>query len=172
MTHDHPSMIQKKVCMLGAFAVGKTSLVSRFVKSIFSEKYHTTVGVKIDKKLVDVSGQNVNLILWDLHGEDEFQKVRTSYLRGSSGYILVADGTRRVTLDTVLSLHQRARDTIGQVPFLLILNKSDLKAEWEIDPSATDGLKDQGWMIIEASAKENDGVEEAFLQLAEMMTEV
>ena len=78
-------MIQKKVCLIGSFATGKTSLVSRFVKSIFSEKYLTTVGVKVDKKDIDLGGQLARLILWDLHGEDELQALRTSDLRGSSG---------------------------------------------------------------------------------------
>jgi small GTP-binding protein len=87
-------MMQKKICMLGAFAVGKTSLVARFVESIFSDRYHTTVGVKIEKKTLQVSGQQWNLIVWDLAGEDEFMQIRMSYLRGSSGYLLVADGTR------------------------------------------------------------------------------
>ena len=63
-------MIQKKVCMLGGFAVGKTSLVSRFVSSIFSEKYLTTVGVKIDKKTVAADGKEVSLVLWDINGQD------------------------------------------------------------------------------------------------------
>jgi GTPase SAR1 family protein len=59
-------MIQKKICMLGAFAVGKTSLVARYVKSIYSDKYQTTVGVKIEKKTLQVDGQEWNLIVWDL----------------------------------------------------------------------------------------------------------
>jgi small GTP-binding protein len=101
-------MIQKKVCMIGSFAVGKTSLVARFVKSIFSEKYLTTVGAKIDKKMVRLGNQELTLILWDLHGDDEFQKVRTSYLQGSASYLLVADGTRRVTLDKALRLQKEA----------------------------------------------------------------
>ena len=73
-------MIQKKMCMVGAFATGKTSLVARFVKSIYSDIYQTTVGVKIDKKSLNVGEQELNLILWDLHGEDEFQRVQTSYM--------------------------------------------------------------------------------------------
>ena len=91
-------MLQKKICMLGSFAVGKTSLVRRYVESIYSDVYHTTVGVKIDKKTVQVGEQEVGLVLWDLYGEDEFQKMRWSYVRGASGYLLVADGTRRATL--------------------------------------------------------------------------
>lgn len=76
---------QKKICLVGAFATGKTSLVSRFVKSIYSDIYHSTVGVKIDKKVVKLKQQEVSLILWDIHGEDEFQRVQMSYLRGASG---------------------------------------------------------------------------------------
>ena len=61
--------------MTGAYAAGKTSLIRRFVKGIFSEKYLTTVGVKIDKKRLRVDGRDLSVILWDLHGEDEFQEL-------------------------------------------------------------------------------------------------
>ncbi|HET7777303.1 MAG TPA: EutP/PduV family microcompartment system protein, partial [Rudaea sp.] len=64
-------MLQKKICLLGAFGVGKTSLTQRFVSSIFSDKYLTTVGVKIDKKAVDVGATPVSLVIWDIAGEDE-----------------------------------------------------------------------------------------------------
>jgi len=92
-------MIQKKVCMIGTSGVGKTSLVVKFVHSIFSEKYLTTVGVKIDKKTVAVDGNEIMLMIWDLAGDDDYQRLQTSYLRGTSGYLLVADGTRLITLD-------------------------------------------------------------------------
>lgn len=162
-------MIQKKICMLGAFAVGKTSLVSRFVYSIFSDKYHTTLGVKISKKRVRVGGRDVNLMLWDLAGEDEFQELRTSYLRGTSGYLLVADGTREATLDTALRLQQKAAATVGDVPFIVVLNKADLAEEWAIDDAAVDGLIGRGWTVIRSSAKSGQGVEETFTALAERM---
>ena len=106
-------MIQKKVCMLGGFAVGKTSLVARFVTSIFSDKYLTTVGVKIEKKSVQVSNQQLDLVLWDIYGDDEFQRVRMSYLRGASGYLLVVDPTRKATLETAIALQDSAEKTIG-----------------------------------------------------------
>ena len=94
-------MIQKKICMLGSFAVGKTSLVSQFVSSIFSDKYLSTVGVKIDKK-TDHGRRPARstLMLWDIYGEDGFQTVQKSYLRGASGYLLVVDGTRFDTFAT------------------------------------------------------------------------
>jgi small GTP-binding protein len=165
-------MIQKKVCMLGAFATGKTSLVSRFVHSIFSEKYLTTVGVKIDRKPMELGDRKLLLIVWDLHGEDEFQKVRMSYLRGSSGYILVADGTRQATLDKACLLQQEAEQALGHVPFVLALNKSDLVEEWEVSPEAVQALTRQGWQVIQTSAKTDMGVHTAFQTLAEKMMEV
>jgi hypothetical protein len=164
-------MIQKKICMLGAFAVGKTSLVARFVKSIFSEKYHTTVGVKIDKKQIKVGEQDVTLMLWDLAGEDEFQKVQMSYLRGSSGYILVVDGTRRATLDRAFILQKSAEETTGKAPFVIVLNKSDLVDEWELDEKTIAEMSEKGWSVIKGSAKTGLGVEEAFLTLSAKMLE-
>ncbi len=164
-------MIQKKVCMVGAFATGKTSLVARFVSSIYSEAYQTTVGVKIDKKSINLADREVNLLLWDVQGEDDFQKLRLSYLRGLSGYLLVVDGTRNATLEKAFALQQIIEETVGKLPFILILNKSDLLDEWEIDATATDELSKKGWIVIQGSAKTGLGVEEAFLTLAKKMVE-
>ena len=164
-------MIQKKICLVGAFATGKTSLVSRFVKSIYSDIYHSTVGVKIDKKVVKLKQQEVSLILWDIHGEDEFQRVQMSYLRGASGYLLVVDGTRRYTLDKAFSLQDRVENSIGQVPFILLLNKLDLTDDWEIDDATLDSILQKKWVVIKSSAKTGLGVEEAFQKLAEKIVE-
>lgn len=159
-------MIQKKICMLGGFGVGKTSLVSRFVHSIFSDKYLTTVGVKIEKKSVKLPDQDVDLIVWDLHGEDEFQKLHMSYLRGSSGYLLVVDATRRATLDMALMLHAKAQWAVGQVPVMLAINKVDLESTWELDQTAMDQLK---CPVVKTSAKTGNQVDETFTALARAM---
>ncbi len=164
-------MLQKKICMVGAFATGKTSLVARFVFSIFSENYQTTVGVKIDKKTVNIQDRELNFILWDLYGEDEFQKVRLSYLRGSSGYLLVVDATRHNTLEKAFNLQTRVEETIGRVPFILVLNKSDLADEWEIDAAEIDAVIQRGWTVIKTSAKTGLGVEEVFQTLANNIME-
>ena len=162
-------MIQKKICMLGAFAVGKTSLVSRFVRSVFSEKYLTTLGVKIDKKMVRVDDKEVMLMLWDLAGEDEFNHVRTSYLKGASGYLLVVDGTRPDTLKTALDLNEMIEATIGQTPFVTLCNKVDLVDKWRISEERLAELKSRGWLCLETSAKTGQGVENAFHLLAEII---
>ncbi len=159
-------MIQKKVCMVGAFATGKTSLVARFVKGIYSDKYQTTIGVKIDKKLIEAQGQTVKMMLWDIHGEDEFQNVRMSYLRGSAAYLLVVDGTRRASLETALNLKARVAASIGDIPFILVINKYDLASEWEIAEADMAALEESGIELIKTSAKTDLAVEDCFLRLA------
>lgn len=162
-------MIQKKICMLGAFAVGKTSLVAQYVHSVFSEKYLTTIGVKIDRKELKVGDDEISLMLWDIHGEDEFQKVRASYLRGTAGYLLVVDPTRPETLETAAKLQDLASSAVGDCPFLVLLNKSDIESDWKIDPARLEELEQQGWLLRKTSAKLDENVEEAFHELADLV---
>jgi small GTP-binding protein len=164
-------MIKKKICLLGAFSVGKTSLVQQFVRSIFSEKYLTTVGVKVDKKAVMVGDREVDLLIWDIHGEDVTQDISPSYLRGSSGYILVADGTRRETVDVATSIARRITADLGPLPSLLLLNKADLEDKWEVDHATMEDLEKHGWRMLRTSAKTGAGVEEAFQCLARDLIE-
>jgi small GTP-binding protein len=159
--------LQKKICMLGAFSVGKTSLVKRFIQSVFSEAYLTTVGVKIDKKTVELPDRTVNLILWDLAGEDDISSLRMSYLRGAAGYVLVADGTRATTLEVALLLHRRVEADFGPLPFVLLLNKNDLREEWAIGDEEIERLRQSGWWVRSTSARTGEGVDEAFGTLAE-----
>jgi small GTP-binding protein len=160
-------MINKKICMLGASGVGKTSLVQRFVRSIYSAKYHMTVGVKIDKKEVTVAGEDVTLMLWDLQGEDETFKVRPSFLRGASGYFLVIDLTRHETLINAFAIQKMIETELDvKLPFIALFNKSDLVEEIQISPDEISQLAEQGWNIVQTSAKSGEMVEESFIDLA------
>ena len=103
---------------------------------------------------------------------DDFQKLRVSYLRGASGYLLVADGTRRTTLDTAIEVQRLAGDTLGPVPFILVVNKADLRSQWEIDATALDERRHAGWRVLETSAKTGEMVEGAFTSLASDMVAV
>lgn len=157
--------------MLGSYSVGKTSLVRRFVSGIFDEKYQTSIGVKIDNKIVSSTGKEVLLLLWDIYGEDRFQKVQMSYLSGMSGYLLVVDPTRRETLEDALDLQKRVIEGKGAVPSILALNKCDLLQDWEIDPDRFTQIEQTGQVVIRTSAKTGEGVELAFSRLTQAMLE-
>ena len=162
-------MLQRKILVLGSFGVGKTSLVRRYVESIFSDDYLTTVGVKIEKKTLTVGNESVALVLWDIAGEDATSTIRTSYMRGAAGYLLVADGTRAETLDVASSIQGRTAAEIGPVPFLVLLNKADLVEEWEIPDSQIGDLEHSALSVVKTSAKTGEGVEEAFQELADRL---
>lgn len=163
-------MIQKKICMFGAAGVGKTSLVQRYVQSIYSGKYHVTIGVKIDKKAVFVAGQDVNLMLWDFQGEDNEHKIRSSFLRGASGYLLVIDYTRHETFVTAFSIQKMIENELGKVPFLILLNKSDLVDDFSISNEEISEMKSiYGWEVIKTSALTGEMVEESFTGLTKKM---
>ena len=149
--------------MVGQFGVGKTSLVRRFVDSIFDERYHTTIGVKIDRKDVTVGSVPATLMLWDTAGEDDLAPLKISHLRGASGYILVVDGCRASSLAKAIELQQRISAELGPLPFVLVLNKADLRDQWEVQDAA---VAERGWPTFETSAKAGSGVEEMFLALA------
>lgn len=164
------AILQKKICMIGDFSVGKTSLIARFVRQTFSDKYLTTVGVKIDTKVVSLAdGREVKLVLWDIEGNDKLTSTTTSYLRGAAGYFLVVDGTRRQTWQSAINLQKAVTTQIGEKPFIMLLNKADLREQWEIGKKLVEERLQNDWHIIHTSAKLGKGVEEAFTQLTTLL---
>lgn len=158
--------VQKKICLLGAFAVGKTSLVKRFVDSIYGDEYLTTVGVKIDKKTIGVNDQLVKLMIWDLAGEDEFTDIRTAYLRGCAGGIVVVDGTRQKTAEVALKQITMLRTRYPEITLAVAVNKSDLEADWQIDYGEFVEKVGATANVTKTSAKSGDAVEQLFKELA------
>jgi small GTP-binding protein len=158
--------IHKKVCIIGEFGVGKTSLVARYVRSIFTDKYHTTVGVKIDKKDVLIGEEEVTLVLWDLAGESAVSALKVSLVKGAAGFILVSDGTRRETLLATTRLKGEVNKILGEVPFVIAVNKADLAPEWTVTATDIDEFRALGWDVRMTSAKDGQGVEQIFTDLA------
>ena len=169
--HGH-CMISKKICMLGAFAVGKTALVQQYVHSIFTDRYLSTVGVKISKKTLRVDDREVSLVLWDLEGKDDYVDVNISYLRGAMGFFTVADGTRQETLDVALSLRNMAVNLVGNVPHMLLINKADLASSWEVSEERLAALQAEGLPIVRTSAKTGLAVNDSFTALTKAMLHV
>lgn len=128
--------ISKKVCLLGDFAVGKTSLVRRFVYALFDDKYISTIGVKVSRKTVVLPQEDkvveLTLMLWDLAGSEAFGRVRASYMRGAVGAVLVCDVTRPETLDSLLTYAQDLRRVSPEAQFVFAGNKSDLEDQQQL----------------------------------------
>ena len=158
----------KKVCLVGDFAVGKTSLVARFVNHTFSDRYLTTVGVSIKTKIIERAPVGeLKLIIWDIAGEDKFSRAAERYLHGAHGLLVVADGTRSETIEVAAQLQAQALALLGDVPVVNLLNKADLRAEWPSELPPAEELTDaEIYAQIPTSAKTGLNVEFAFLQLA------
>ncbi len=157
---------RKKICLIGDFAVGKTSLVKRYVDNIFAEDYMTTVGVSIVTKEVQFDQHaRVKFVIWDIAGADKLTTVSRSYLAGANGYVLVADGTRTDTIESALALKAAIDNALSQPKSIQLLNKHDLIDDWKIDANTHAHLHaGMKWQLT--SAKSGEGVEQAFISLA------
>lgn len=157
----------RKVCLLGDFAVGKTSAVERGVHGTYTESYSTTVGVRIHSRSVDVmDGEPLRLSLWEVPGSGKFDRTRTAYVTDAQGLALVADGTRLETIDEALLLRRQAEDVIGKrLPCILLLNKCDLASRWEVTPAMLQALSEHLPVFV-ISARTGSRVENAFRGLA------
>ena len=162
------TVLTSKVCIVGEFAVGKTSTIERFVNQQFSEKYLTTVGVKIDTKEIALPDLGIvqKLVLWDVAGTHQFGTIEFTYLRGAAGIIYVADGTRSDTISVALNLKKSVEEQYGVLPFVFLINKCDLKADWDCSPALIDRLRSDFGQVFVTSAKTGETVEEALEALA------
>lgn len=165
--------VTSKVCVVGDFAVGKTSVTERFVNNHFSDAYLSTVGVKIDTAEIELPALDVThkLVIWDVAGSDEFGPTEFAYLRGASGYIYVADGTRPDTLAAVEHIHGQITRKYGEAPFVLLVNKRDLSDDWSVSDEYLDALTKAYGSVYRTSAKTGDDVATALTRLAEMIVE-
>jgi len=161
-------LIQKKICLLGASSVGKTSLVKQFVEGIFNEKYLTTIGVKVDKKIITLENEQVKLMLWDIEGNDRYHVFQEKYLRGCAGYIIVVDQTRTSSLIEGIEIHSQARNATD-CPAILAINKSDLPANWHWDDDELINYHNLFELEINTSAKTGKNVENMFVKLADLL---
>lgn len=155
-------MILQKVCLVGVFATGKTCLVRRFVHAAFSDRYLSTVGVKVDRKPLTIDGVDLNLLLWDLEGRDHDRDISPSYLGGAHGVIYVADGTRADTVRQLGELAAVVRAAAGDVPSVVAVNKADLTDQWVVGPEDLDRLAGTSQVVRPTSAKTGEGVNELF----------
>ena len=156
-------MIRKKILLLGDFSVGKTSLVRRYVDGSFDDKYLTTIGVKISKKLCSIENIECEVLIWDIEGSTPSKKISLGYYKGASGAIFVSDITRRETIDSLAEHKDIFLNENPEASFVTAYNKADLltdiaRENIEIDEDT-----------FFTSAKEDSNVEALFIKLVEKM---
>ncbi|NNE29191.1 MAG: GTP-binding protein [Saprospiraceae bacterium] len=163
-------MLSKKVILTGSFGVGKTSLFNRFIFSRFSDKYLTTIGVKVNKKTININGRELSMLLWDIAGEVKQDKVPTSYFLGASGVIYVFDLTRPSTFKNIAEDLDYLNNIIPNSTTRVVGNKLDL-----LDQPGVDQVKaaiSRPWDIL-TSAKTGENVEDLFHDLGkELISEL
>ncbi|MFX0182137.1 MAG: Rab family GTPase [Candidatus Hodarchaeota archaeon] len=165
-----------KIVLVGDVAVGKTSLINRFVKGFFTESYKATIGVDIFTKEISINGQEVNLQVWDIAGQTSFQQFRQRFFSGARGALLVFDLTIPQSLTSLHSSWiQDIGNTAGKIPLVLIGNKLDLTDLLIVKPNAVYSLLEQHPNItsyFRTSAVTGENVEKAFHELASIIISI
>lgn len=168
------AILRKKICLLGSFGVGKSSLIRRFVHDSFDETYLSTIGVNISQKRLVTSGQKKNLeyelFIWDIEGHEKFSEVIDSYYTGAAGAILVCDLTREDSLKMLEPISSRFKTINPDAALVFCANKTDLiDAKQPLIKESKKWSAEQHIDLIMTSAKEGTGVNEAFAKLAQLL---
>ena len=159
-----------KVLIIGPAAVGKSSLIRRFVEDKFSLQYKFTIGVDFMSKIVEYqTGKSAKLTMWDIGGQERFKILRRNFYEGTNGALVVFDLSRAQTFTKMKEWLSDLKQTIKEdVPIVIIGNKVDLVAEvGEVTDraEAEQFAETENALLIETSAKSGDNVEVAFVEL-------
>ena len=162
-----------KVLLLGNSDVGKSSLLLRFVDSVWNESFVPTIGVDFKVKTIEIGDKKVKMQIWDTAGQERFRNVVSTYFRGSNGILLIYDITSRDSFKNLESwLIEIEKHPSDNVLKILIGNKVDLVDDIEIKKEEGQQFANRyNMQFIETSAKLDTNVSEAFETLAKLMIE-
>ncbi|HME51625.1 MAG TPA: Rab family GTPase [Candidatus Lokiarchaeia archaeon] len=167
-----------KIAVVGDYAVGKTSLISRFIQRKFLKEYKPTLGVNLILKELEITDKDenpllCNLVLWDIAGQERYASVRKLYYKGCSAAMLVYDVTRMDTFNNLETtwLKDYTENTVGDRVFVIIGNKADLEDIRKVSTQDGEDLKDRigAVQFLETSAKDGTNVDDAFMNLVHIL---
>ncbi|HEX7391517.1 MAG TPA: Rab family GTPase [Thermoplasmata archaeon] len=159
-----------KLCLLGDGAVGKTSLVRRYVYDVFDDKYLISFGTKVSKKSIKVGDAEIDLMIWDILGQKSHEALHAAYYRGAAGAFAVCDYTRPETVRNLKSWLGSFRSVVGEMPVMILSNKADLERKISLKEIEEFG-KEVGCTVLETSAKSGLNVELAFQEMGKKLLE-
>ena len=153
-----------KIILIGDSAVGKTNIMSKYLKNTFLEESKATVGVEFGSKIFTIEGHNIKAQIWDTAGQEKYKAITGAYYKGCKGAFVVYDITRK---DTFISVERWVHDlkTAGdqKLTVILIGNKSDLENQREIlKEQGEEKAKSFGCAFLETSALSGNNIEKAF----------
>jgi len=164
-----------KILLVGDYGVGKTTSIHRFVENKFRANYIPTLGVQISKKAFEINEHSIELMIWDLAGQDRYLMVRQRFYDGAQGILMLYDITRKSSLDNINRWHKEVIKNTGPIPIILIGNKIDLEDKREVFEDDVNGILQENNIEVklkmETSAKEGLKTEEAFLFLVNYLIE-
>ncbi|MEW5936283.1 MAG: Rab family GTPase [Candidatus Thermoplasmatota archaeon] len=169
--------IIKKVCMVGDGAVGKTSLIRRYVYDDFRDKYLETIGAKVTKKVLETRKRegtpvHLTMMIHDIAGQVRFESVHRLYYQGASGALVVCDFTRESTMLSLRSWVEAMKEEAGEIPMVLVVNKADLVEQYDFGEDAIDKISRRlGMPYYLTSAKTGLNVEQAFEEIGRRVVE-
>ena len=167
--------VKKKICLIGDWGVGKTSLIRKYVFNQFDDKYLVTFGTKISKKRIKYKLQedrmiDLNLLIWDIMGQKEFKKVQLNAYKSANGAFIVCDVTRRESLNNILNWHSDLLSITGDIPVVILANKHDLLNQGEFTNKDVEDLANNlNAKYFFTSAKTGFNVEDAFKEIGKRL---
>lgn len=162
--HSTKTEVSKKIALLGTHAVGKTSLISRFVTREFPNEYLTTIGLRVDQKTVELDDQTIELIIWDIAGQDDPVRIPQYYLNGAHGYIFVIDLSRESTWAVMKHQLEVLEAMMPNAKRLIAANKKDLLKDADLNSLDIPVTPD-----FFTSALTGENVDDMFHQLATIL---
>ncbi|XP_013396655.1 ras-related protein Rab-23 [Lingula anatina] len=157
-----------KVVVVGNGAVGKSSMIQRYCKGIFTKDYKKTIGVDFLERQIEINCEDVRLMLWDTAGQEEFDAITKAYYRGAQACVLAFSSTDRDSFDAIQSWKKKVEDEVGELAMVLVQNKIDLEDEAVVQQEEGEELAKQLKLrFYRTSVKDNVNVDEVFKYLAE-----
>ncbi len=157
--------------MLGDPAVGKTSLIRKYVLDKFDDRYLMTVGTKVTKKVMNIDSFpdrsiRLTLMIWDILGQKKYRKLHSTFYKLAKGALVICDITREETLESIPGWIKGLYRVTGEIPTVICANKIDLEDQYEFTPDEARAFGDElGHKVFLTSAKTGENVEDAFQQL-------